>query len=102
MDLMEFLKALLVRGLEWNDDDIEGWIKELLDLRGENEKLKEEIGGWQKNHEDWKEFVDGDKKEFCKQIRKYARHLKTCRVMTTTTGDTRCDCGFKQILKANQ
>lgn len=29
-----------------------------------------------------------------KRLRKYARHLKTCKIMTITTGDTRCDCGF--------
>ncbi len=43
MDLMEFLKALKdTEGIGWSDDDVKRWIKELLDLRGENEKLKEE------------------------------------------------------------
>ncbi len=41
MDLMEFLKALKdTEGIGWSDDDVKRWIKELLDLRGENEKLK--------------------------------------------------------------
>lgn len=31
-----------------------------------------------------------------KWLKKYTRHLRTCRIMTTQTGDTRCTCGFKQ------
>lgn len=36
MDLMEFLEALLIDELFWNDDDLEGWIKEFSQLQDHN------------------------------------------------------------------
>ncbi len=41
-----------------------------------------------------------NKIERLEELRKYAKHLSTCKFMTTLTTDTRCDCGYEQALKA--